>query len=76
MGLKRLWEDPFKVTEATSNLRAGLFNGNDLSAAIGRVQLIKSGAMSQAVQVRRKLGGSFAGTSVSVGMAGGRSQRE
>jgi dTDP-4-amino-4,6-dideoxygalactose transaminase len=37
---------PFN-TDATSNLRAGLnLNGNDLSAAIGRVQLGKIGAMN------------------------------
>lgn len=37
---------PFN-TDATSNLRAGLnLNGNDLSAAIGRVQLAKIGAMN------------------------------
>ena len=36
---------PFN-TDATSNLRAGLnLNGNDLSAAIGRVQLRKLDAM-------------------------------
>ena len=38
---------PFN-TEATSNLRAGLnLNGNDLSAAIGRVQLRRIDAMNQ-----------------------------
>ena len=38
---------PFN-TDATSNLRAGLnLNGNDLAAAIGRVQLGKIGAMNE-----------------------------
>ena len=53
---------PFN-TEATSNLRAGLnLNGNDLAAAVGRVQLAKIGGMIErrwegAAQIEQAIAG-------------------